>query len=219
MTDTILNLTVGSTLELESKTDDILKNLHSELIGHAQNQSIILTHPKKDNIPVQVDVGDRFFVSLKQGDAYVTFETEVVAVLNSPYPHLHATYPEDIRTGSLRKNNRVPAAPANMHLVMDEDEPNPPISIQNISCSGACLASEKRLGEVNNQFQIDLQAGVGHSPVRVGCMIRYVRKVTGKDQPMFHHGVEFIGMDAEVQLFLWKFVQESISIQQQASSD
>ena len=213
MTDTILNLAVGSTLELESVTNNILKNLHSELIGHAQNQSIILSHPKKDNIPVQVDVGDRFFVSLKQGDADLTFETEVVAVLNSPYPHIHATYPEEIRTGSHRKNNRISAAPANMHMVMDEDEPNPSISILDISCSGACLVSEKRLGVVDNQFQIDLQAGVGHSPVRVGCMIRYVRKATENNHPIFHHGVEFIGMDAEVQLVLWKFVQKSTAMQ------
>jgi len=40
-------------------------------------------------------------------------------------------------------------------------------------------------------------------------MIRHILDITNKNHPMFHHGVEFIGMDAEVQLSLWRFVQES----------
>lgn len=219
MTETILNLTVGATLELESTTDDILKNLYSELIGYTHNQSMILSHPKKDNIPVQVDAGDRFYVSMKQSDANVTFETEVIAVLNTPYPHIHTSYPEEIRTGSLRKSNRVPVSPADIRLVMDKDEPETPISILNISVSGARLVSEKRLGVVDNQLQIDIRAGAGHPPVRVSCMIIYVQEMRENNHPIYHHGVEFIGMDAETQLFLWKFVQGSNSTQQQAPTD
>lgn len=213
MTDTILNLTIGTTLELESTTDDFLRNLHSELIGYAQNQSIILTHPRKDNVLVQVDAGDRFYVSLKHGDADITFETEVIAVLDSPYPHLHTSFPKETRTGPLRESNRVPAAPVDVHLILDNDEPDIPISITNISVSGASLVSEKPLGVVDDQFLINIQAKAGQPPVEVDCMIRYVRDMSKKNHPMFHHGVEFIGMDAEVQLFLWKFVQESTSIQ------
>jgi Flagellar protein YcgR/PilZ domain len=215
MTDIALNLAVGSQLELEFLSDDNLKNLHSELIGYAQDQSIILTHPKKDNIPVQVNLGDRFIVSLKQGDANATFETEVVAVLNSPYPHVHATYPENIRSGSLRKSNRIPAHPANVRLSMENNNEVTPISIFDISCAGACLVADRRLGMMDDQFQIEIQAGTGQAHTSVGCMIRYIREVIEDSHSRFHHGVVFIGMDAEAQLFLWKFVQESVSMQRQ----
>lgn len=217
MSDITLDLAVGSTLELEFTSSNNLKNLHSELIGYAQNQSIILTHPKKDNIPVQVNPGDRFIVSLKQGDADVTFETEVVAVLNSPYPHIHATYPEKIRSGTLRKSNRIPAAPTNVRLLMENDSCVTPISIVDISCAGACLVADKRLGVMDDQFQIEIQDMVGQDWTNVGCMIRYIREVIENGNSTFHHGVVFIGMDAEVQLFLWKFVQESVSMQRQTT--
>jgi len=97
MKDTLLNLTIGAILELERITDGVPVDLQSELIGYTKNQSIILTHPIKDNTPVQIDIGDGFFISLKQSDSDITFKTEVVAVLNSPYPHLHTTYPKEIR--------------------------------------------------------------------------------------------------------------------------
>jgi len=219
MTNTTLNFTVGSNLDLESISDKFLNNLCSELMGYTESQDMILSHPKKDDIPVQVDPGDRYFVSLQQGNAKVSFETRVIEVLTSPYPHLHTTYPDVIRTGSFRKDNRVPAPQTEMHLVLDSGETYLPISICNISVSGARLVSERLLGTINSQFQIDIQAGVGQPPVRVGCMIRHIQETTEHGLPSFHHGVEFIGMDAEVQLFLWKFFQASLSMHQQKASD
>ncbi len=217
MTDIALNLAVGSPLELEFTSNGDLKNLYSELIGFAQNQSIIMTHPKKDNIPVQVNPGDSFIISLKQGDADVTFETQVVAVLNSPYPHIHTTYPENIRSGSLRKSNRIPAAPAKIRLPMESENDGTTILIYDVSCSGACLVADKRLGVMDDQFQIEIQAGAEPGYTSIGCMIRYIREVQENGNSKFHHGVVFIGMDAEAQLFLWKFVQESVSMQRQTT--
>ena len=217
MTDIALNLAVGSPLELEFTSNSDLNNLYSELIGYAQNQSIIMTHPKKDNIPVQVNIGDSFIVSLKQGDANVTFETEVVAVQNSPYPHIHTTYPDNVRSGSLRKNNRIPAAPAKVRLPMESENDRTAISIYDVSCSGACLVATKRLGAMDDQFQIEIQSETAQEYTSVGCMIRYIREVPDETNCRYHHGVVFIGMDAEVQLFLWKFVQESVSMQRQTT--
>jgi len=210
MTDIILNLTVGSTLELESSTHEILNGLQSNLIGYTRNQNLILSHPLKDNTPVQVDTGDRFFASMEQGDDQVSFEIEVVFVSNTPQTHLRTTYPEQVRKGALRKSNRVAPAPVNIDLVQGDDVPDTPVSIMNISVSGAGLTSEQPLGVVDSIFQIEVQTGTEQSPVRVSCMIRYVHETVEDNVPAFHHGVEFIGMDAEVQLFLWKFVQESI---------
>ncbi len=218
MTDIALNLAVGSTLKLESVIDDVLNDLYSEIIGYAQDQSIIMTHPKVDNIPVQVDVGDKFFVSLKQDNSDVTFETEVISVLNTPYSHIYTTYPDSVRSGSFRKSNRVPAAPANIRLVMEDVDGDIPISIFDISCSGACLVSDRRIGAVDDQFQIEINVGTGQAHVEVSCMIRYVRELKEDSHYKFHHGVVFIGTDAEAQLFLWKYVQESVSIQQQTNN-
>ncbi len=209
MTNNLLDLTIGAILELESTNDDFLGELQSEIIDYTPDQSLTMTHPNKDSVLAQVDTGDSFFVCLKHGDTNVSFETEVVAVITTPHPQILTTYPKEVRTGSLRKSNRVPAAPVNVHLITDNEEPDIPISIVNISVSGACLVSEKQLGVVNNYVQIDILTDTGQPTVKVSCMIRHVRDMSSDNHPTFHHGVEFIGMDAEVQLFLWKFVQES----------
>jgi len=213
MTDIILNLAVGSTLELESSTHEILTGLQSDLIAYTRNHNLILSHPLKDDTPVQVDTGDRFFASMEQDDDQVSFEIEVVSVSTTPQPHLRTTYPEQVRKGTLRKSNRVAPSPVNVHLVQGDGVPDTPVSIMNISVSGACLTSEQQLGVVDTIFQIEVQTGTEQSPVLVSCMIRHVHEAVEDNVPTFHHGVEFIGMDAEVQLFLWKFVQESIALQ------
>jgi len=213
MSENMPDLTAGSILELESTADDVLENLHAKIIGCSRDSGIILNHPDRDGIQIQIHCGDRFFASTRRGNADITFETEVVAVLSNPSPQLQITYPEDIRSGPLRKSNRISPAPANLRLAGSNRNSEETISLLNISCSGACLIGHKLLGGINDLFQIEIQTEEEQSFIPVDCMVRHVREVSEKDHQAFHHGVVFIGMDAETQLFLWKFVQKSTAIQ------
>ncbi len=213
MNESKLNLVVGADLELDSSSNLVLNNLQSELIGYSHGHGLIISHPTKDEIPVQVNSGERFIVSIKQDDEDVCFEIEVVTVLTEPYPHLHTSFPENIRSGSLRKSSRVPAAPADVHLVVDGDIDDTTVSIVNVSTAGACLVADRELGSVDDMFQINFQTDDNAEGYTLTCMIRHVHNTHGEQQPMFSHGVVFIGMDAEAQLFLWKYFQESASMQ------
>jgi hypothetical protein len=213
MTGNILDLTIGSELKLDSVSDVTFSNLHSELIGYTHGESLIIAHPKKDDLPVQINPGKKFMVGVQQGDADVCFETEVVAVSNEPYPHLHTTYPAETRSGSVRQSSRVNAAPANVRLIAEDGSEDPtPISFLNISTAGACLVVDRRLGEINDMFEIDFQYGEDGSSSTFTCMIRYVHEAHKDNQQVFNHGVVFIGMEAETQLFLWKYFQESAAL-------
>jgi hypothetical protein len=88
-----------------------------------------------------------------------------------------------------------------------------PISFLNVSTSGACLVAERKMGEVDDMFEIDFLDDDANSNSSFTCMIRYVHKAHKENRPVFNHGVVFIGMDAEAQLFLWKYFQESAAIQ------
>jgi hypothetical protein len=189
-----------------------MENLHSELIDYSKDGNLIISHPQRDEIPVKINPGERYIVEIKQGDDDVCFETEVVEVVNEPYPQLHTTYPTKVRAGSIRKSSRVPAAPAKIKLIEDgEDETK--ISFLNVSCSGACLVADRSLGVINDMFQIGFQTDKGESDYTFTCMIRYVHEKYQNKQQLFNHGVVFIGMDAEAQLFLWKYFQESAALQ------
>ena len=217
MNESLLNLVVGADLELDSSSNVVLNNLKSELIGYTNGHSLIISHPDKDGIPVQVNPGERFIANIKQGDEDICFEIEVTTVLTEPYPHLHTSYPENVRSGSLRKSSRVPAAPADVHLVIDGDIDNTSISIINVSTAGACLIADSKLGLVDDMFQINFQTSDSAPGFTFTCMIRHVHETHVDQQPMFSHGVLFIGMDAEAQLFLWKYFQKSALTQEKTS--
>ncbi len=213
MTNNLLKLVIGAKLELDSLSDVVLNNLYSELIDYTQGQGLVIAHPKKNEVPVQINPGEKFIVSITQDGSDVCFETEVVEVLADPYPQLHTTYPINIRAGAIRKSSRVPAAPANIQLIVDEEVDETQISFLNISCSGACLVADRKLGAVNDMFQINFRTGDSESDFSYTCMIRYVHEKYKDKQQMFNHGVVFVGMDAEEQLFLWKYFQESSAMQ------
>jgi hypothetical protein len=186
--------------------------MHAELVGYTHGQGLIISHPQKDGIPVQVNPGERFIICMQQGVDDICFETDVLSILDTPYPHIHTTYPANIRSGSIRKSSRVPAAPANLQLIIDGNIDNTNISILDVSCSGACLIAERQLGSVNDMFQINLQTEDGGPGVDLTCMIRHVHETTHENQSRFSHGVLFIGMDAEAQLSLWKYFQKSSAL-------
>lgn len=214
MTENLVNLTIGSELKLDSISDVALTNLHSELIGYTHGKSLIISHPQKDNIPIQVNPGEQFMVGVQQGGDDISFETKVTAVLSEPYPHLHTTYPVNIRSGSIRQSSRVTAAPVDISLIQENGTIDPtPISFLNVSTSGACLVAENKLGEVNDIFEICFQQNNEEPSSTFTCMIRYVHKSHKDNHPAFNHGVVFIGMEAETQLFLWKYFQESAALQ------
>lgn len=214
MTNNLLNLTIGTELKLDSISDVSLNNLRSELIGFTHGESLIISHPKKDNLPIQINPGEKFMVAIKQGSDDVCFETKIVAVQHEPYPHLHTTYPVDIRSGSVRQSSRVDAAPAQIRLINEDGTiDTTPLSFLNVSTSGACLVSDKKLGEVNDIFEFEFQDRDGNSDSSFTCMIRYAHKSHKDGRTVYNHGVVFIGMDAETQLFLWKYFQESAAIQ------
>ena len=214
MTDNLLNLAIGCELKLDSISDVALNNLHSELIGYTQGESLIISHPKKDNLPIQIHPGEKFMVGVQQGSDDISFETEVKAVVSEPYPHLHTTYPVNVRSGSVRKSTRVDAAPTQIRLINEDGSINPaPISFLNVSTSGACLVADKKLGEVDDIFEIEFLDRDGNPDFNFTCMIRYAHKSHKENHPVYSHGVVFIGMDAETQLFLWKYFQESAAIQ------
>jgi len=214
MNESLLKLRVGADLELDSLSDVVLNNLQSELIDFNHGERLTIAHPSKDGIPVQIDAGESLIVNIKQDDEDVCFEIEVIAVLTEPYPHLQTSYPNNIRSGSLRKSSRVPAAPADIHLVVDGDIDETYISIANVSTAGASLVADRKLGLVDDMFQINFQTNDSEDGFTFTCMIRHVHETHVNGQPMFSHGVVFIGMDAESQLFLWKYFQQSAGMQQ-----
>jgi hypothetical protein len=214
MTENLLNLNIGSELKLDSISDVALNNLHSELIGYTHGESLIISHPQKDSLPIQINPGEKFMIGAQQGGDDISFETKVTAVLSEPYPHLHTTYPVNIRSGSIRQSSRVDAAPAQIRLVNEDGTvDSTQLSFLNVSTSGACLVADKKLGEVNDIFEIDFHQGDDESNPTFTCMIRYVHKTHKNDHAVFNHGVVFIGMDAETQLLLWRYFQESAALQ------
>jgi hypothetical protein len=210
MSENRLDLTAGSPLELESTTDDITENLHAKILDFEPDKGILISHPETDGVPVTINSGDRFFACFRQGDADVTFETEVTRVLTAPYQQLLVGYPEHIRPGPLRQNSRVAPAPASLRLIGNGSDG---VSLRDISCSGASLVADRQLGAINEIFQMEIKAEGEQTYTPLDCMVIHVKYGIREGRQVLYHGVVFAGMDAETQLFIWKFVQRSKGMQ------
>ncbi len=102
-----LKLAPGQVFQLEFEGYTATRD-RAVLIGYRRNGSVIVSTPIVNGVPSNVKSGEklnvRFFAG-KQSSA-CAFQTEVIAVSKSPYPHLHLKIPEGVITGEVRGSVR-----------------------------------------------------------------------------------------------------------------
>lgn len=77
------------------------------LIGYLKGRSIITSNPVKDGAPVYLREGETFVVRTFSGKLACAFTCTVTANPMKPYPHVHLSYPTEVRGLSVRRTERV----------------------------------------------------------------------------------------------------------------
>ncbi|MFT6153782.1 MAG: hypothetical protein ACJA0E_000228 [Bermanella sp.] len=96
-------------LEFEGYTSHREKSL---LIGYRRNGSLIVTTPVINGVLASVKATEKVtirFFSAKMSSA-CAFQTEVMSVNKTPYPHIHLKLPETVLIGEVRKGVRAEVA-------------------------------------------------------------------------------------------------------------
>ena len=120
------------------------RRYYSFIIGHKQEQYIIIDHPVQGNRPLRLDEGMVCMVRYIENGLACGFKTEVIGVSNRPYSLVFLEFPRSVESSNLRKEDRYPVSIAGTLSVTRSEESSNDKSLVcdviNIS-RGGCLAS------------------------------------------------------------------------------
>lgn len=205
-----LDLRVGSTLLLELPGRGG-GPVAATLIGYVPGRSLLVSLPPEAVSPATGEPCSAHF----QADSHLyAFDTRVLYIANQPFSYLHLAYPEGIQTGSARRSQRVQINDMVMMLVMEEAGRKLSVALADISMAGARLVAGSRLGEVGERFAIEIPQLESDGSIALPCQVRYVREersTTVGGKRVYHHGVEFTGLDRQALTFIERYIGEKVA--------
>ncbi len=209
MSTQTIHLVVGARLQIERPLDGATTQRCAELIGYRPGQSLLVTELDLPPGQEPLKTGELLVVRTDNGDTTYAFRSSVLKLCAEPYPYTHLSYPTGVEAVMLRRTQRVTLDCPMFGLTLRDGERNVPVTVADISVAGARLIAAERLGTANERLSIDLQLVPGSCPVSLPCLIRYVNDQAA--DPMFHHGVEFIGLDSGARLFITRHIAEHLT--------
>lgn len=208
-----VKLLIGDALQLQSQADQGTVRYYVKLIGYVAGKSVLVTTPVVDGKICLMKEGQSFVVRCFSGKNAYAFATSTFKVLNTPFPHMHLSYPREVRGIVVRKGARVNTSIIAAVQILTGERANTPaaVNITNLSVGGALLAARAPLGakgdKITVKFRINLDE-IEEYPQFEG-VIRNVStdtEVEGGSAPAIMHGVEFKDIPQHDRVMLTAFV-------------
>lgn len=211
-----LQLHIGDRLQLELLTDSTRSHYYTLLVGYVPGHSVLLRTPLVQNLPIPIREGEPVLVRTFSGLHASMFESTVNRVCRSPFPYLHLAYPRTVQQTLIRSALRVRVNLVGTALNPGKrgDELPNPITIADLSVSGALLESDTMLGEAGNAIELAFKFLVQPNNYEVrlatAAEIQSVRKTRQKRglEEVYVHGVRFTGLHTTESLLLQSFIQQ-----------
>jgi len=204
---------VGDTLLMQSSAE--APRLAVKLIGYLKNAGVIVTVPGSDGEFVMLKDGQSFIVRFFSGQNAYAFTTTVARQTSVPFPHLHLSYPREVRGLGIRKGSRIDVDLIAAITLAGEGEGEALArsgKIVNLSMGGAALRSKVSLGKkgdvIGVKFKIlthDIQ-----SYLVFDSTIRMVTQDQADPSMPYLYGIEFASPDQAMSLALAAFVYQKI---------
>jgi len=206
-----LNLTVGASLTIE--TISPVRKYHVQLLGYAENRSLLISSPLRDGKEVLLEKDCVVAVRLLVGKNVCAFETKVLYRSIQPYSYYHLAYPEDITVLQVRNSERVDTlietdVDSDFDIVGDWPRA---AKINNLSKTGARMISSTHLGEKGQEILLQFEVTVSGINKRV-CLPSIIRNVENnelEEDEKFTVGVQFLELTDEETLTLSTYIYEN----------
>lgn len=205
-----VRLKIGETVQLQSTAERDPPRQYVKLIGYAKGRSFIVTTPIQDGGYLLVRDGMGYVVRMFAGKNIYAFSASVIRSANTPYPHLHLTYPDEVVARVVRGAERV-----DVRLIasVDNGSGRPvPATVENLSSSGGGLHSRSQLGAVGAELKLGFKLELdGISRVlSIAAVIRIAQpSVTTEGEWLT--GVEFREIEAEPRLLLSGYIYRALA--------
>ncbi len=208
-----VKLMIGDTLQLQPQNDEARSRFYVKLIGYTVGQSVLVTTPVVDGRVCLMREGHSFVVRCFSGKNAYAFQTVILKVVNSPFPHLLLGYPREVRGIVVRKGSRVGTSILGAAQVLSGERANTPAAVQirNLSVGGALLSSHAPLGKKGDTLLLKFRLNIDDMEANPQ-MEAVIRNVTTEpetengEEPDVLHGVEFQSMPQVDRMILTAFV-------------
>ncbi len=208
-----VKLNIGDSIQLQVQSETDNSRYYVTLVGYLVGESVIVTTPTLDGNIMLIREGQSFVVRLFSGKSAYAFTALTKRVTNAPFPHLHLSYPKEVRGLVVRSSAR---AQANIicHATV-EGGAGVACVARDISMGGALLAAREQIGAVGEKLTLKLRVIVSEVEhlLTLPCMIRSVSITTigGDNAPSIQHGVSFEKLSGQDTLVITALLYQNLA--------
>ena len=204
---------VGDMFQVQISTDKQEIRHSVKLLGYLAGKTIMITAPTVNNSVMLLREGQNLMVRAFSGTAAYAFPSEIIKVCNSPLPYLHLSYPKVTQKVPIRASARInfDLIGVSSNITHGENETTTPISITDISTTGAAIAASSPLGKKDDLLRIAFRAKVHDIVVHpsLKCVIRSLTSTDDEVNPI-KYGLQFLDVPTSDLLALQSLVYQKI---------
>lgn len=207
-----IKIRIGETLQLQTMDEQNPIRYNVKLIGYYKGQSVIVSTPSADGKVLLMREGQSFIVRLFSGKSVYAFTATTIRAANTPFPHLHLSYPAQVRGVTVRRSMRVTVnLIASVHTA---DGKQLAASVADLSKQGALLTSKTPLGQKGDTISIKFRFMLDHVEqlMTLGGVIRVVSQGPEAEgnASTYHHGCEFTDIPPQNAVALSAYVYQKL---------
>lgn len=100
-----IKLNIGDTLQLQFQSESETSRCVVTLIGYLADYGVFVTTPVLNGSVMLIREGQDFCGRLFSGKTAYAFTAEADKITHTPYPHMHLSYPKEVRGSSRARAN------------------------------------------------------------------------------------------------------------------
>lgn len=203
---------IGDLIQLQSSSS--APRYYVKLIGYLKGKGVIVSAPEADGELVMIKEGQSFIARFFSGQNAYAFTANVTRQTSVPFPHIHLSYPREIRGLEVRKGSRINTdLIAAIAMSKGEQIAAASAKIINLSTGGAALRSKTTLGHkgdiINVKFKIDVEDI--DSYLVFDSVIR-ANSYDASDPAMpYFYGIEFVNVEHVMAMALAAYVYKQMA--------
>jgi c-di-GMP-binding flagellar brake protein YcgR len=199
-----IKLNIGDSIQLQFQSESDNTRCIVTLIGYLADQGVIVSTPMLNGRIMLVREGQIFVVRLFSGKSAYAFTAVTKRVTNNPFPHLHLSYPKEIRGLVVRGSSR---ARANIICYASLEGGNGYSCVaRDISVGGALIAAREKIAEAGQKISLKMRVKVNETEhmLALNCQIRSVNtaRTSADETPTILHGLSFENVSSQDSLVI-----------------
>ncbi|KAB2319715.1 flagellar brake protein [Betaproteobacteria bacterium SCN1] len=198
-----IGLAIGDSIQLQVQSDLEQPRCIVTLIGYLEGQSLIVTTPVVNGSMLLIREGQDFVVRLFSGKSAYAFAASAKRVTNTPYPHIHLSYPKAVRGMIVRAS---PRGRTNIicHATTENGRGVACVA-RDISLGGVLISANSRIGEVGDPLTLNFRVKIADTEhmLTMGSTIRSVNTSRADNaKPEVLHGLSFDSIGSQETLVI-----------------